>query len=156
MNFYCTYLKQEKFVCASQICLQILFLCDFFFTYIYGLKHICVCIENAFMYRIIYIYTPRQIHLWVLFRAFILLCVHLSITSLFWLHRTHKSKYIDWMRHGTTYCHFHESQYVFIITNIHWHIKLTWGNQSSWGAWLFLAWSAADGPKYFNSESKMI
>ena len=56
------------------------------------------------------------------------------------IERTHKSKYIDWMGHGNTYCHLHVGQYIFIMTNIHWHIKLTWGNQSSWGARLFLVW----------------
>ena len=56
------------------------------------------------------------------------------------MERTHKSKYIDWIRHGTTYWYFHVNQYIFIITNIHWHIELTWGNWSSWGAWLFLVW----------------
>ena len=45
-------------MCASQICLQILFyIIEFFFKLIYGLKHICVCIENAFVYQVIYIYN---------------------------------------------------------------------------------------------------
>ena len=58
VNFYCTYLKQEIFVCASQIYFtNLIFICDFlFFLHIYGLKHIFVCIENEFVYRVIYIY----------------------------------------------------------------------------------------------------
>ena len=45
-------------MCTSQICLKILFLyVNFFFKLIYGLKHICVCIENTFVYRVIYIYN---------------------------------------------------------------------------------------------------
>ena len=74
------------------------------------------------------------------------------------IERTHANTLTGWDA-ATTYCHFHASQYIFITTNIHWHIKLTWGNRSSWGARLFLMMSddsAAGGPKYFNSESKMI
>ena len=36
---------------------NLIFICEFFFLLIYGLKHICVCIENAFVYRVIYIYN---------------------------------------------------------------------------------------------------
>ena len=68
---------------------NIIFICEFFF-YLYMDWNIFVCALKMHLciesYIYIYIYTTPQIHLWVLFRAFIPLCVHLSIMRLFWLH----------------------------------------------------------------------
>ena len=72
------------------------------------------------------------------------------------MERTRKSNYIDWMTHGTIYCNFHVSQYIFIIT-----VTDTLNSPEETGAAEVYgcSWrddSAAGGPKYFNSESKMI
>ena len=70
MDLYYIYIKQETFVCGSEMCLWIIFLIYGLILHLHMTVSICVCIE-MYLWEESHLYMNHKIQVWILLCAFI-------------------------------------------------------------------------------------